>query len=113
MPASKSTKSGAVEQSILGMTLVALDEKMREGLSLDKNLQGAFVSDLDNNSVAYDSGVRVGDIITKVGAVSVQNGSDVVKAIEALKAKKEGSVLLLLRNANGSRFVALKLDSKN
>ena len=113
LPESKATKSGAVEQSILGMTLVALDEKIREGLSLDKNLQGAFVSDLDNNSVAYDSGVRLGDIITKVGAVSVQNGSDVIKAIEALKAKKEGSVLLLLRNANGSRFVALKLDSKN
>jgi len=100
------------EQNILGMTLVGLDDKIREELALDKDVQGALVRGVDSSSIAYDSGIRRGDIITKIGQVKITNGLEALKAIEALKAKEETSVLLLLRNGGGSRFVALKLASE-
>ncbi len=70
----------------------------------------ALVEAVDLDSRAYESGIRRGDVITEIDRAPVSSAAKARAAIEAAKATGQKSVLIYVRNGEGIRFVALKLD---
>lgn len=104
------TPQSADKTKVAGLELADLDAQTREKLGLDKAIVGALVAGVDLDSRAYESGIRRGDVITEIARAPVTSAAAARAAIEAAKSAGEKSVLIYLRNSEGIRFVALKLD---
>lgn len=100
----------AQESSILGMTLSALTDPVRDQYGLDRALEGLLVLSVDQASDAYGKGMREGDVIAEVGQESVRTPEDMTKRIRAAEAAGRNSILLLVRRDDAPRFVALTLS---
>ncbi len=99
------------EQSVLGMTVVPLNDSLRDQFKIDKDTQGLVVTDLDVNSDSYAKGMRKGDVIVEVGQEAVADAKDFQTRIDAAEAAGRNSILLLVRREGQPRFVALNLSS--
>jgi serine protease Do len=104
------TPQSADKTKVAGLELADLDAQTRDKLGLDKSLAGALVEAVDIDSRAYESGIRRGDVITEIDRAPVSSAAKARAAIEAAKAAGQKSVLIYVRNGEGIRFVALKLD---
>ncbi|MDE9451842.1 Do family serine endopeptidase [Aliiroseovarius sp. Z3] len=98
------------EGKVLGMSLGELDDTRREDLGLPPAAEGLVVLDIDEDSEAFEKGIRAGDVVAEAGQEAVNS----IAALEArLDAAKDGgrkSVLLLVRRDDNPRFVALSLE---
>jgi len=66
---------------------------------------GVVISDVLSGSPADRAGLESGMVIVEAGRSPVKSVADLKKAVEEAK---DGSVLLLVRSEQGSRFVVLK-----
>ena len=98
------------EKDVLGLTLSALDDELRNQLGLDGDAQGLVVKDIDTLSEAYEKGLRAGDVITEAGQQSLRTIADFETRIEEAQEAGRKSLLLLVRRAGEPRFVALGLN---
>lgn len=99
------------ETKTIGLTLGSLDDATRQKLSLNAEVKGVVVTDVDPASPAADKGIAAGDIIVEVAQEEVLSPEDVAKTVDKQKAMGRKSVLLLVSNAGGDlRFVAIKID---
>jgi serine protease Do len=90
--------------SLTGLGIeVAPASQMRGGASGE----GLFVVNVDPEGPAAQKGLRRGDVILEASGQAVESRADLVGALDA--ARKEGRKALLLRvkSAEGTRFVAL------
>ena len=70
---------------------------------------GVVVTEMDNDSEAYRSGIREGDIIIRVGTNNVRNSNDFKDLIRT--SSRKNTVLLLVKRNDVSRFYALEIDN--
>ena len=70
--------------------------------------QGVVVINVIPNSEAFDAGIQEGDLITRVGTEKIKSKREFKSQLK--KAKKQGSVLLLVSRDDVSRFVALEVE---
>ena len=70
--------------------------------------QGVVVINVIPNSEAFDAGIQEGDLITRVGTKKIKSKREFKSQLK--KAKKQGSVLLLVSRDDVSRFVALEVQ---
>ena len=70
--------------------------------------QGVVVINVIPNSEAFDTGIKEGDLITRVGTEKIKSKREFKSQLK--KAKKQGSVLLLVSRDDVSRFVALEVQ---
>ncbi len=70
--------------------------------------QGVVVINVIPNSEAFDAGIQEGDLITRVGTEKIKSKREFKSQLK--KAKKQGSVLLLVIRDDMSRFVALEVE---
>ena len=96
---------------LFGMSLSELDDDLREGLGLDDATTGIVITDIAEDSAAFDKGLRAGDIIAEAGQERVETIADFEAQIEAAQEAGRKSVLLLIRRDGDPRFVALGLDN--
>src|ERR1700733_14697530 len=68
---------------------------------------GVVVTDGDPNSAAATRGVKQGDVILEVAGKSVANPADISDAVKAAHADSKNSVLMKVRSAEGSHYVAI------
>jgi serine protease Do len=68
---------------------------------------GVVVTAVDPDGPAAEKGIAAGDIILDVGGKTVANASDVQKAMSAAKAQGKHDVLLRVKSAEATRFVAV------
>ena len=116
MKLGRATRSGkdngddntAEAKNSFGMTLTDLSDQNRERFGLEANVKGALVRELDPKSPAAKEGIRVGDVITKVGKTSVANAKEAREALAKVDAGKGISLYVVGRDA--SRFVFLQSD---
>ena len=95
--------------SLLGLTLTALTDAIREELGAEANMVGLAVTAVDEASEAFEKGLRTGDIITEAGQQKVASIEDLENRVTAAKDAGRKSLLLLVRRAGDPRFVALTL----
>ena len=94
----------------LGLTVSDITPELREQLGLTDESEGLVVSDVAEDSEAFEKGLRVGDIITEAGQEKVATIADLEARIDAARDAGRASLLLLVRRDDNPRFVALTLD---
>ena len=99
----------AQEQETLGMKLTPLTNEIRQQLGLKESTKGVAIVTVDEESDAFEKGLRIGDLIAEVGQEAVLNPADVAKAVQSAKDAGRKSVLFLVRRDGNPRFVALSL----
>ena len=103
-------ESPSAEPSSLGMTLMPINPALRQQYELDANVTGVVVGAVDPDSDAARKGLNAGDVIKRVGSQQVRLPSDVGRAVEEARRAGRDSVLVLVVNQQGERFVALRIS---
>jgi serine protease Do len=98
------------ETEVLGMTVAAVTGPLSEQFGLEDDARGLVVVGIDEDSDAYEKGMREGDLITEVGQEAISSPADLTKRIEAAEGAGRNSILLLVRREGAPRFVALSLN---
>jgi len=96
-------------REVLGLTLSALTDEMRQELGLGDDQDGLAVMAVDETTEAYEKGLRAGDVITEAGQQKVTSISGFETRLEEVKEAGRKSLLLLVRRGGDPRFVALSL----
>jgi len=89
-------KASATEESFLvkdnrflaGITAASITPVLREQLNLAKDLAGVIVMDVKRGSAAQSSGIQPGDIIMKLGNLTINNLTDFKKAVSGLTGRR-------------------------
>ena len=66
--------------------------------------EGVIVANVERGSIAWRSGLRVGDVITSVNKAPIKNLAQFLKAVD----KKEDSLLFLILRGNAAAFIVLR-----
>ncbi|HEX4644287.1 MAG TPA: PDZ domain-containing protein, partial [Verrucomicrobiae bacterium] len=96
-----------------GVTVSDIDSTAKRQLDLPNNVKGAVVTNVDQDSAAYEAGLRPGDVIEEINRKPVQGADDAVKLTENARSKK---TLLKIWSKGGSRFLVVneeKGEEKN
>jgi serine protease Do len=89
----------------LGLSLQDLTPELAERFGYD-DAQGVLVTAVETDSLAAQAGIKSGDLIEEVDRKPVTNLAQVQ---ELIKNSNKKSLLLLVRQGNASRYLALKL----
>jgi len=100
----KEEPSGSTEDALSNVTVSDLDADTRNQLNIPASVRGAVVSDVDENSAAYDAGLRQGDVIQEVNRRPIRSAEDAVEATKGLGHQK---ILLRVWSNGGSRFLVV------
>ena len=69
--------------------------------------EGVVVTRVLPNGLAAERGIKTGDVILEVAGKAVSNPADVRKALEDARKDDKRTVLMRVKSAEGTRFVAL------
>jgi serine protease Do len=72
---------------------------------------GVVVAEIDPEGAAAQKGLQTGDVILAVGGKSVSQPSEVASAIDSARSDGKKSVLMQVKNDNGTHFVALPTEA--
>lgn len=100
----------AEPSKLLGMSLAPLDDSTREALGLNPGEDGLAVLDIDEDTEAFEKGIRAGDVISEAGQQPVATIEDLEASLQVARDGGRKSVLLLVRRDGNPRFVALSLE---
>ncbi len=92
-------------QKKLGIEIGEITPEIAQNLNL-KDQKGVVVTAVENASPAERAGITPGAVILEVNQKEVKNIAEFQQTMT--EAGKEGSVLLLVRERGGTRFVAIK-----
>ncbi len=99
----------AKSKKLLGMSLSALTDALRERFNLDDSVKGVLISEVDGSSEAAKRGLEPGDIIIRVGENAVVSVKDVEAGVAAAKSSGRKYVLIQVQRGNDSQFVTLPI----
>lgn len=92
------------EDALHGVGVADLDQATRDQLKVPSQIKGAVIVSLDEDSVAYDAGLRQGDVILEINRQPVKNADQAT----ALCAKPESKVSLVkVWSRGGTRFIVV------
>ena len=98
------TKSNDDGEALKGVAVGDLDAQTRRQFNIPANVQGAIVTDVDDNTVAREAGLKPGDVILEINRQPVKSAEDAVKLTEKPKDK---TTLLRVWSNGGSRYVVV------
>ncbi|MEO6035613.1 MAG: DegQ family serine endoprotease [Verrucomicrobiota bacterium] len=99
------SSADADTESLQGVSVGDIDVTAKSQLRLPDNLKGALVTSVDENSAAFEAGLREGDVIQEINRKPVKNAEEAIAVSEKLKA---GTTLLRVWSNGASHFVAVK-----
>ena len=88
------------------ITLIVLTF-MYKKYEINRDVEGVIITRVDQNSEAYEMGVREGNLIQRVGSKKISSKEEFHSLVE--ESKGDGAVLLLIKQGDSSRFFALDL----
>ncbi len=114
---------GIVQRGFIGVGLSEINHDMLDELKLP-NLEGVLVTNVVPDGAGADAGLKSGDVILKVGSVSVNKvpflqeqigkfspGDEVLLTIR--RGKEEKIVSVVLKNKNGNTGIVSKPETTN
>jgi serine protease Do len=91
----------------LGLKVGPVPEQLAQDLDLESG--GVEVRSIDPSGIAFEKGIRQGDVIVELNRKKIENVDNYVKASKSLR--KGDSVLLLVKRTGGvTLFVAFTLQ---
>jgi serine protease Do len=103
-------KSEPQETDILGMKIAILNDELREQLGLGEDAKGLVVKEIDEDSTAFEKGLRAGDLIVEAGQQKITSVEDLETRMKEAKEAGRSSFLMLIRRQGDPRFVALPFE---
>lgn len=100
-----------VVSEMMGLTVSTITDELREQLGLPAAAEGLVVAGVEEESEAFEKGIRPGDLIAEAGQAKIATVGELEQRIEAAKDAGRRSILLLVRRDGNPRFVALSLDA--
>jgi serine protease Do len=94
----------------LGLSLSALSQEAKKHFNVSDDEVGVLIVDVVRDGPASKQGLQRGDIITRVGQTKVTKPEEVVSEVKRAAEKEHKTVLLLIKRAGMSRFVAVPLE---
>lgn len=103
---------GSVQRAFIGVSIRDIDSKLAEEKNV-KTLGGVYVAGLTDGGAAAESGIREGDVITKVNDVRVKSSPELQEQVSRyrpgdkirvtlIRGESEKTVNVTLRNKNGN-----------
>jgi len=102
--------NGQVAVSGLGLTVAPISAALRDRFELAPDAKGVVVTDVAANGLAADKGIRPGDVVVEVSRDPIKSPADFAQKVEAARKANRKTVLLLVQNDSGLRFVPLRVD---
>ncbi|MFT8243176.1 Do family serine endopeptidase [Roseomonas sp. BN140053] len=99
----------ALELSGLGLKVSPITPEARERFSIRPDARGVLVTDVIPNGAAAERDLRPGDLILEVQQERVNTPQEMQARLEALRRQNRATALVLVENAQGRRFVPLRL----
>jgi serine protease Do len=87
-----------------GVVVQDLDPAIKRELNVPATISGAVVASVDENSPAFEAGLRRGDIIQEINRKPVKNAHEAIELSEKISGDK---ILLRVWSRGGSRFIAV------
>ena len=110
----KRTQDKAPEASkdveVAGLTLQNVSPDARLKFDLGDDVKGALIVDIDDQSAAYESGLRVGDVLVELGQKQVESAQDVAESVKAAQKAGKNTVLVFVMSGENGRFVAWPVE---
>ncbi len=112
---------GSVHRGLMGIFVQPLTPELAVALGYSEELQGALVSQVNENSPAEIAGLKAGDIITKINDTPITQASHVKITTSLLRAgtdakihvRRDGKELLLTTVVTDLKEHEQKLQSEN
>jgi serine protease Do len=108
--AKKQIETSGKKLGALGLTLGEATPPIRERFKLDAAARGVVVTEVADDGVAFEKGVRPGDLIVEVSQQEVTTPKQVIDKVDAARKNGEKRILLLIEGQSGLRFLALSID---
>ncbi len=110
-PAPKAA-SAAVAITGLGMRMAPLTDDLRAKYNLAGDQKGVVVTEVTNNGAAAGRGLKAGDVVTEVQQEAVASPQDVQERVAKYRGMNRKTVLMLVQNSDGLRWVPLPLANE-
>lgn len=92
----------------LGIQVAELTRNNRREYGIDNREEGVVVTRISDGSIAADAGIRVGDLITRVGTKKCNSPSQFNRLVR--ETRKRNMVMLHLKRDGAARYMTLELD---
>ncbi len=92
-----------------GVTVGDMDAAARSQFRLPRDVRGALVSEVDEDSAAFEAGLRPGDVIQEINRKPVR---DAAEAVEMTENMTEKTILLRIWSRGGSRYLVVDESKK-
>lgn len=113
-PEGGSGKSG--QPAILGMNGVELNAHIKERHRIKENIEGVLLVEVDQNSEAFEKGIRPGDIISSLGAgtdkLPLKNPKQFEEYVQKMTKMGRKNLLMSVHKNDRLIFVALSLKAQ-
>ena len=108
MPNDRQASAGEQNKDVAGTPRLGL--QLAPAAEVDgSGDKGVVVVAVDPEGPAAEHGFQTGDVILNVGGKTVSNAADVRAALVAAKESGKNSVLMRVKTADATRFVAVPL----
>ena len=97
----------------LGARLSPLTDELRTEYKLSADQKGVVVTDVQSDGPAASRGVKPGDVIVEVQQEPVATPQDVQSRIEKYRKLNRKTVLMLVQNSDGMRWIPVPLDQQS
>jgi serine protease Do len=94
----------------MGLHLAPVTDALRKKYGLPATQKGVVVTDVAPLSPAYDRGLAPGDVVERVSTQPVTSLAELRQRVQAERTKGAEYVLLLIRDSDGPRWVAMPLN---
>ncbi|WP_370648431.1 DegQ family serine endoprotease [Acidomonas methanolica] len=109
-PRKDDTAKKTIKLADLGLTLGVIDDAARQKYHLTDSQRGVLVTAVAPDSPAAERGLEAGNLVTEVQQVEVDSPEALSREIDRSRDAKRHSVLLLVQDSDGMRWVPLPLD---
>ncbi len=93
----------------LGMKTSPITDDLRTKYSLAADQKGVVITDVTNNGPAAGRGIKAGDVVVEVQQETVATPQDVQDRVDRYRKMNRKTVLMLVQNTDGLRWVPLPL----
>ncbi|AQS88780.1 endopeptidase DegP/Do [Neoasaia chiangmaiensis NBRC 101099] len=108
--APRATGHATLSLADLGLTLGAIDDDARQKFKLSDSQRGVVVTAVTADGPAATRGLQAGDVVTELQQVEVDSPDALSHELARARAQKKHSILLLVQNSDGMRWVPLPLN---
>ena len=102
--------SKEIEIEQIGLRFKNLTKELQNQYNIAENIKGVVITGVKNNSLAFNEGLRVGDVVSQISQINVENASQAEKVFRDFIDKKADLILLQVFQNGFPRFLPFKLN---